>query len=334
MTFFRYGQKYFFRIYVGGAGVFCLLALVSLGLCVKDANKASSLDDQCIQCHIGMWNTAIGLPSQHLPFMDRQCTVCHLPENGAAPALQAAAASAVLFTGSAVSQEPQWAKRQVFKRPAGLGSEPRFVLFGLQPAVHYRFRVVNEDAAAKALPPRPAAIWLGLLPQEVMNAGQIDLPTLSLTMSAGGEVRVAWHGAVGSRAWVEVEEFGGGGAESLTGLAQPALAPLAASGAATKQPGGGHIPLRSPEETSIDLCYSCHSQSSLGTSHPVGIYSHGEDTIIPDELPTVVHGMLTCVTCHDPHAAVGKKLVREKVATKLCVACHVNFKDSSPSTMF
>lgn len=334
MTFFRHGQHRFIRITAGGAGLFCLLALVGLGLCLKNDNKADNANEQCIQCHMGMWNKAIALPSQHLPFLDRQCTVCHLEVISAVSVVQVEGGAATLFTGSAVNQGPQWAKRQVFKGPVDLTGGQRFVLSGLQAAARYRFRVVSEDAAAPANQARTITPWLGLLPQEVLSGGQIDCQTLSLSRAADGEVQVAWHGAAGVRGWVEVEEFGKGGMEPAADLAQPAGAPTVAAGAATKEPGGGHPLMRSPAETAIEVCYSCHPQSALGTSHPVRIYSHGEDTRIPDELPTVENGMITCVTCHNPHAAVGKQLVREKVETKLCVACHINFQGSSLSTIF
>ena len=90
--------------------------------------------------------------------------------------------------------------------------------------------------------------------------------------------------------------------------------------------------MRDPEDLAISVCYQCHSESTLGTSHPVRLYG-GRDVRIPEELPTV-DGMLTCVTCHDPHGAPGKMLVRETIKTKLCVACHYKYKNSSPSTMF
>lgn len=334
MTFSRHVHHRFFRIYAGGAGLFCLVLFVGLGLCLKNDNTADSADAQCIQCHVGMWNTAIALPIQHLPFLDRQCTVCHLSDTADLPAPLAAAGTAALFTASAVNQEPQWAKRQVFAGTAGLTGEQPFVLAGLQPDVRYRFRIVSEDAGAGTDQARTVGPWLGLLPQELLNGAPVNFDDLALSMGADGEVIVAWPGPLGARCWVEVEELGSIGVASSAEVSPPTVVPSLPAEDGANLDGGGHPPMRDPAEIAIELCYSCHPQSSLGTSHPVRIYAHSGDIIIPDELPTVENGMLTCVTCHNPHASVGKQLVREQVVTKLCVACHVNFKGSSFSTLF
>lgn len=95
-----------------------------------------------------------------------------------------------------------------------------------------------------------------------------------------------------------------------------------------------HPRLRDPEDVAIDVCFSCHPVRDLGTSHPVRIYSNGTDTRTPDDLPTVKGGMITCATCHGPHGAAGKQLVREEIKTKLCVACHFGFRGLSKSTTF
>jgi len=51
------------------------------------------------------------------------------------------------------------------------------------------------------------------------------------------------------------------------------------------------------KELAINACYRCHSSDVLGLSHPVG--SAEKPTIkIPDDLPTLKGGIITCVTCH------------------------------------
>lgn len=334
MTFFRHVHHRFFRIYAGGAGLFCLVLFVGLGLCLKNDNTADSADAQCLECHVGMWNAAIALPVQHLPFLDRHCTLCHLADTVGTSAPLAEAGAVALFTASAVNQEPQWAKRQVFVGTASLTGEQQFVLAGLQLDVRYRFRIVSEDAGAEPGQARTVTHWLGLLPQELLNSGQVNFEGLALSRGADGEVNIVWSGPVGVRGWVEVEELGSIGVASSAEVSQPTVVPSLPMADEVKQDGDWHPLMRDPAELAIELCYSCHPQSSLGTSHPVRIYAHGGDIIIPDELPTVENGMLTCVTCHNPHASAGKQLVREEVATKLCVACHVNFKGSSASTLF
>lgn len=71
--------------------------------------------------------------------------------------------------------------------------------------------------------------------------------------------------------------------------------------------------------STIDVCVKCHSQ---GASHPVGVRSKGPNTRIPPELPTIEGGMMTCVTCHDPHGGDKEHLGRMDVKKDLCEACH------------
>lgn len=71
--------------------------------------------------------------------------------------------------------------------------------------------------------------------------------------------------------------------------------------------------------STIDVCVKCHSQ---GASHPVGVRSKGPNTRIPQELPTIEGGMMTCVTCHDPHGGDKEHFGRMDVKKDLCEACH------------
>ncbi len=94
-----------------------------------------------------------------------------------------------------------------------------------------------------------------------------------------------------------------------------------------------HPQLREPEAASIDACYSCHTPEKLGTTHSIRVYS-GPDAKIPDDLPTVKGGMMTCATCHHPHGGAVKYFVRKKITTKLCVSCHYTFMGKSRHTVF
>ncbi|MBI5235713.1 MAG: hypothetical protein HY886_05640 [Deltaproteobacteria bacterium] len=71
--------------------------------------------------------------------------------------------------------------------------------------------------------------------------------------------------------------------------------------------------------STIDVCVKCHSQ---GASHPVGVRSKGPNTRIPPDLPTIEGGMMTCVTCHNPHGGDKEHLGRMDVKKDLCEACH------------
>ena len=69
----------------------------------------------------------------------------------------------------------------------------------------------------------------------------------------------------------------------------------------------------------INACYRCHSLDALGLSHPVGVAAK-PTTKIPDDLPTLKGGIITCVTCHNVHGGSMKYLARPKSTS--CNTCH------------
>ena len=80
-----------------------------------------------------------------------------------------------------------------------------------------------------------------------------------------------------------------------------------------------HTVSNSPHQASqqdIDLCMSCHEESSLGRSHPVD-----EDRIDP-----ITGSLFTCTSsCHNPHSAPYPYLLRLPGGGSLCVRCHEEF---------
>ncbi len=76
----------------------------------------------------------------------------------------------------------------------------------------------------------------------------------------------------------------------------------------------------SPKATRIDVCVGCHNQ---GISHPVGITANTHTTKIPEGLPTLPGGIITCNTCHTPHGGNKKFLARiDFKDTTMCAQCH------------
>ncbi len=71
--------------------------------------------------------------------------------------------------------------------------------------------------------------------------------------------------------------------------------------------------------TTIDVCVECHSQ---GASHPVGGRAKGPKIKIPDWLPTIGKGIMTCVTCHYPHGSKKPFLGRIVFNKNMCFVCH------------
>ena len=293
-------------------------------------------NEACIHCHVSTFNQGMANRTLHAPFMERNCGVCHLDES-ATNAQTGAGQTPMLTSGMLADQQPKWRKLFTFKEAEPAGFEHSAILAGLASDFSYRFRFVNDGSSTGDAALVERGPWIFLRPAEF--AGQfgsgplvldVDIaPSLQNLLSSlrltgdKGTIQVNWRTGRPVKSWIELQEEDG---LDLSGL-DPA------SAVAMKFPESTvHPALRSPKDLAIDACYQCHPESSLGTSHPVGLYG-GVDVRIPEEIPTV-DGMLTCVSCHDPHGAPGEKLVRETIKTKLCVACHYRYKNSSKSTMF
>ena len=312
---------------IPGLTILALLPLAGWLAAASRTGESDSADQACVRCHVEVFNQGLASSNMHPPFWERQCSVCHLAE-GEEWAPQEQAETTVL-TGTVVDQQNLWRKSQSYTANTVPDSRHLASLNDLDQSKKYRFRLIvaNERGSSAQ------SIWLGLKPNELAESRRQEiaalktsnvLPFRNLTLFRNGDtVYVDWQTEEPLSGSVEVQELSGLGLDGL----QPE------SAAADQEAAGfSHPVLRDPEDLAIDICYQCHSESDLGTSHPVRLYG-GRDVQIPDDLPTV-DGMLTCVTCHDPHGAPGEMLVREKIKTKLCVACHIKFKGSSPSTMF
>lgn len=285
--------------------------------------------EQCIMCHVDLYNSALTQPFTHNPFIEHQCTACHLA-TGRDVAAFTQQTEKDFITGTRVSQDLLWRKQQKF------GGDSRTFdhlvsLSGLNPAAAYRFRILTGETPDQS---SSASFWLGLRSQDLasVGSGQISVAdgvagrdgTIKLLMISSvteDAIIISWQTAQPLYGWLELQPL-----ENADPLAIDSQNRISGSPAET------HPPLRESAEAAINACYRCHPESALGTSHPVRLYG-GRNVRIPEELPTV-DGMLTCVTCHDPHGAPGKMLVREIIKTKLCVTCHYKYKNSSPSTMF
>ncbi|MFV9644737.1 MAG: cytochrome c3 family protein [Desulfobacterales bacterium] len=97
-----------------------------------------------------------------------------------------------------------------------------------------------------------------------------------------------------------------------------------ASADAQKSANGQHTPLVTKEELTIKGCYRCHPSEILGVSHPVGI-AVKMGTNVPDYLPTLEGGVITCVTCHEVHGGNRKHFTRMDAAKDLCNTCHKEY---------
>jgi len=322
-----------------GAIAALLLLLGTVSSAPVGRSMASPENESCITCHVQVYNEGIQSAFVHLPFWEQQCVQCHLAGGAVSETTEPES-----ITGTVVTQENLWRKLMTFRESGVEKIEHRITCPSLEMDKGYRFRIVVSGPEGSDRPEEHRSLWLGLEPRELYEPGGsagMEITT-GLSTSIGEQVRslnlycpdgatvfVSWKTLEPFIGWVELQELEGpdfGVPETAGSSLKLAEEESAAAGASP------HANLRDPEELAIDLCNDCHSMAGLGTSHPVRIYG-GHETRIPEDLPTV-NGLLTCVTCHDPHGASGKNLVREKIKTKLCVACHYNFKNRSLSTMF
>lgn len=319
------------------AAIVCVLLLLGGLVFALRHTERSAANDECIRCHVSAFNRGLKNKELHAPFWERNCMVCHLPSGSDWSGAESVQKSAQL-TGTLVNQEDLWRKVQRFSAGRGSVTDHLVSLSGLEMNTAYRFRILASPTAKTAGTEVFEGLWLGLHPAEVIALGSTQPIDIGRGLSAslaniaksaslsgnGSSIYVSWQSVQPLFGWVEVQE--------LEGLSLAGALPEAQDEGELTSAQGQHPTLRESDDLAIEACYQCHPESSLGTSHPVRLYG-GRDVRIPESLPTV-EGMLTCVTCHNPHGAEGKMLVREMIKTKLCVACHYKFKNSSTSTMF
>lgn len=73
-------------------------------------------------------------------------------------------------------------------------------------------------------------------------------------------------------------------------------------------------------QSMIKVCVGCHEQN---VSHPVDVKGDGRKIITPENLPTIEDGVLTCVTCHDPHGGNKKYFAWFDFKRDICIKCHL-----------
>jgi len=323
--------KYWGILLAAGAG---LLSFDNVLIAALNNHANALLGQECIRCHVTIYEQGMKNKQMHSPFWEKQCVACHLAEGAVWPEPSNGTARGAI-TGTVVNQNALWRKLQRFPDQGGARLDHLVGLPFLNMNSAYRFRIVlSRQGPDTKTGEDEAGLWLGLLPDEMGDAksdGRRDIspaesPALrdlvqkTSVYRDGETVFIAWQTTLPVWGWVELQ--------ALEGISLDGEKPQGGK----LHPATKHPPLRSPEDLAIGSCYSCHPESTLGASHPVCLYG-GKDVHIPKELPTV-EGMLTCVTCHAPHGSTAKNLVRETVKTKLCVACHYKYKNSSPSTMF
>ena len=302
-----------------------------------------ALNNKCIGCHMDVSKKSLESLYLHRPCFERQCIVCHLAPESDWRIQEDVEVSATTTGKPVVDQGEKWRKTLVFDNSEGLQAKHVVALTGLSESKAYRFRIVMSNNSKPKAGTQQVSKWLGLVPAEVQKSSasteqiidiggfNLDSILASSIQRIGKTVWAHWQSRSENFGWVELQEVEG---VNLQQLNDKSGAKKTGGQATTKQGIENHPLLVSSEYATIDLCYTCHPQARMGTSHPVRIYAKQKETRIPDNLPTGKGGMLTCITCHEPHGGKGKALVRDLITTRLCVACHYTFNRSSKSTMF
>ncbi len=82
-----------------------------------------------------------------------------------------------------------------------------------------------------------------------------------------------------------------------------------------------HLPLNSPDVTSIGVCYSCHVEYKKILTHPINVYPK-RGMIIPPEYATLPDGRVSCMSCHVTHASNVEFRLIKADRRELCRGCH------------
>jgi len=303
----------------------------SLLFAALNQEKLSEAGHKCIGCHVATYNQGIESRTIHQPFREENCVICHLAEG--ADWTPDSSSPKTGISGKPASQQVLWRKTQSFATTETPLLEQRILLPALELETDYRFRIIVGQPQPSAQGLTFSSSWLGLRPQELTDDSQavrLEVPS-GLTVPAPEVVSLSRSGSDVIIAWQTRQPFYG--RVALQRLQGPGFEdPESISPKVRSEGTREHPALRTGEDLAINACYQCHPQSTLGTSHPVRLYGSAE-VKIPVHLPTV-DGMLSCVTCHNPHGAIGLKLVRETITTKLCISCHYSFQNSSTSTIF
>lgn len=85
-----------------------------------------------------------------------------------------------------------------------------------------------------------------------------------------------------------------------------------------------HPILKSPFDTNITVCKTCHQGLRDEYSHPVNVRPR-KGMIIPNEYPVLPDGKISCISCHANHASNNEYLLIKPGKAELCRGCHKDY---------
>lgn len=177
----------------------------------------------------------------------------------------------------------------------------KITIKGLKHKRLYRFRVISRD------------IYGNILKSDEYT---IDTST-ELSHTKGPEDKELFAPFISLTRIFKVKERDGIFLRLSTNKASEILLRLSKVNDRDDKHGNGFVPDRFSK---IEICYKCHPHDS---SHPVGVRARGQRIKTPDNLPTIEGGIITCVTCHNPHGGKRVYFNRADFRKDLCIECHV-----------
>ncbi len=207
-------------------------------------------------------------------------------------------------TDSYASSEIEYGISDTFQRRAAVDNQfakkHKIILRGLKHKSKYRYRVISKDIRGVVVKSDGHA-----LDTSHLLSSADDLTEMEEIPPSFNSISI-FRAGNGEGAYVKIS----------ANKPSEVIINLTKLNKLDEKHGNGLFPLR---YSTIEVCYTCHPQ---GASHPVGIRSRDSSVIIPDTLPTIEDGVITCVTCHDPHGSRKKFFVRLDYRKDLCIQCH------------
>lgn len=215
-----------------------------------------------------------------------------------------------------------------------LGRRHQVLLYNLQPDETYNFSVVSEDlynrrqvsgphtfSTSKSFTASPPDDLPNNLPAESATRGMTSIFSrfgsdylFELSLARPALVLVSSRKKSPSPQQPDhTRKAASGGAAQAVELSS-----TEDTTGTAKETDGPHSGLSGKTVISMTACQGCHRTRCR---HPVYVVPK-EGMIISPEYPTLQDGRISCISCHQPHAANHDYLTRKYYKRSLCIGCH------------
>ncbi len=200
-----------------------------------------------------------------------------------------------------------------------LSREHQLVLVGLDADTAYRYQVVSRDLFGNQ---SKSEIFMFQTDKTLIEQDrQVRSPRL-----AGQDIAVATEIFRHQSSYLLVFKADRPVSLSL-GVEQDPVAPTSTDSDEAPQraaAGTGHPLLKSQLDTTVTVCYDCHSSFKGTYSHPVNVFPQ-TGMVVPDEYPLLPDGRISCMSCHTAHGSdIEFRLLKDR-KRELCRGCHRDY---------